>query len=178
MKPFTLSDADYGRFWSYVSVGDAAACWPWTRSFNNKGYGRFYLSGGRGVLAHRAAVAATSGGASPVGVVMHACDNPPCCNPARLSVGTHACNSRDMIAKGRSLRGRVGPRGELGPNRKLTQAAADEIRSLRDKGFTHYALAEKFGVSRPRIAQILKGKAWLPMPPGARPFGPRVKELP
>jgi hypothetical protein len=45
-------------------------------------------------------------------VVMHSCDNPPCCNPAHLSAGTVRDNALDMIAKGRANP----PRGELHPS--------------------------------------------------------------
>lgn len=96
------------RFWSFVDKsGGPDACWPW-QGAKLKGYGQFRRDGNRRV-AHRLAYEYSNGpivGHRPHTddelVVMHACDNPPCCNPAHLSLGTDLTNIRDMIAKGRA----------------------------------------------------------------------------
>jgi hypothetical protein len=41
-------------------------------------------------------------GAIPAGLdVMHKCDNPPCCNPSHLELGTRKQNLQDSAARGR-----------------------------------------------------------------------------
>jgi hypothetical protein len=37
--------------------------------------------------------------------VLHHCDNPPCCEPVCLFLGTHADNNADKAAKGRARNG-------------------------------------------------------------------------
>jgi hypothetical protein len=89
----------------------------------------------------------------PTGMcVLHKCDNPSCCNPAHLFLGTKADNTRDMIAKGRQKR------GEDLPQSKLTRKTVAKIRASKE---THAVLATRFGVSQPAISMIRSGKRWV-----------------
>jgi hypothetical protein len=95
------------RFWPKVdSSAGPSACWPWTASCKVKGYGQIGAGGRqRPLLAHRVAWEIANG---PIGeglVVCHSCDNPKCCNPAHLFVGTQAENLQDMTSKGRRCSG-------------------------------------------------------------------------
>ena len=92
------------RFWSKVAIGITAKCWPWTAGRDRHGYGRFALPGGATtvraprfawILSRRKKVPAAK-------IIMHKCDNPPCCNPSHLRLGTHTQNRRDCVRKGRA----------------------------------------------------------------------------
>lgn len=89
------------RFWAKVDKSAGAnACWPWTASRSPKGYGKFMLDGTPRV-ASRLAWQLTFGPIEDGFYVLHHCDNPSCCNPAHLWLGTKAENNADMIRKGR-----------------------------------------------------------------------------
>lgn len=75
-------------------------CLVFTGSCNEHGYGRIYFAGGL-MKAHRFAWI-TAFGPIPAGLhVLHHCDNPPCCNPEHLFLGTHQDNMADMDSKDR-----------------------------------------------------------------------------
>jgi hypothetical protein len=87
-------------FWTAVDQsGGSDACWPWQRHRNPEGYGVTKLAGFR--RAHRLAWCLTNGPIPDGMLVCHTCDNPPCCNPAHLFLGTESDNRQDMLAKGR-----------------------------------------------------------------------------
>ena len=93
------------RFWAKVDrSGGPDACWIWTGGRKGRGYGEFYKDH-RLLGAHRVAWELAIG-PIPNGLdCLHSCDNPPCCNPAHLFLGTQADNNADMVAKGRDARG-------------------------------------------------------------------------
>ena len=80
-----------------VRRGDCLEWTGYTRAF---GYGQLMVDG-KCVGTHRVAWTLANG-PIPDGIcVLHRCDNPPCCEPAHLFLGTAADNTADMIAKGR-----------------------------------------------------------------------------
>jgi hypothetical protein len=116
-------------------------CWEW-QGARSHGYGRLRLRR-RLFLAHRVAYTLAKGPIPPGAVVMHACDNPPCCNPAHLSLGTMLDNARDMDAKGRGRR--IGPKPRLTP---------DTIRLICESNLSQRKTADAFGVSRIYVRQL------------------------
>lgn len=91
------------RLWLRVDRSDAEGCWPWTGAIDHKGYGAIQGPGPihRVLKTHRVAYEAAHGPLGDGECVLHRCDNPRCCNPAHLFVGTIADNNRDMWSKGR-----------------------------------------------------------------------------
>jgi hypothetical protein len=83
----------------YAKIDRGGDCHVWTGQKTNAGYGVFYVAN-MTLLAHRL-MRAMDGGNLLAPVVMHACDNPSCVNPAHLQDGTYADNMADMDAKGR-----------------------------------------------------------------------------
>lgn len=102
------------------------------------------------MVAHRAAFQAATGIDPGEKLVCHSCDNPPCCNPAHLFLGTETDNVRDMLAKSR----------HGGPRARLTVADVLTIRELLATGRTQVAIAAEFGVSSPHISRIARGLSW------------------
>jgi hypothetical protein len=164
-----LTASQEKRFLSRVLVGEVNECWPWTGRIDQDGYGRFDVDG-RPQLAHRIAWT-IEGGKEPwiegeVACVLHRCDNPPCCNPFHLFLGTRADNNADMRAKGRSYTGEHA--GELNSSAKLTENKVRDIAARLLAGETGTSIAEEYGVSNALISQIRLGKKWAHLPVIAR----------
>lgn len=152
------------RLWRKVSCGGPDECWPWTGGRRGP-YGVLLRAGGRRtqsydgrISAHRAAWEVTHGPIPPGLLVCHRCDNPVCCNPAHLFLGTTADNMTDKAAKGRA---RGAGRGERNHAARLSASTVREIRNLVSTGqATVGDLADRFGVAQPTISDVVAGRTW------------------
>lgn len=121
-----------------------SGCWEWQRGVNNHGYGTLRYKG-KMELAHRVVMGL------PRGEVRHTCDNPKCCNPDHLLVGSHASNMRDMVLRGRQARGEGNGRSTL---------TEDTVRAVRDSPGSQKERAVRFGMSQQNVSDICTRKTW------------------
>lgn len=157
------------RWWSKVDRRGDDECWPWKKACFEKGYGAFRL-GPKQVKAHRFGYELLVGPLGPGENVLHHCDNPPCCNPAHLFIGSHRDNAHDRERKGRGRYRTVGP---LAPKPKLSRARGErhgmakmdaekvrKIRRLRADGLSQSRIATIVGISQENVSSVLRGRTW------------------
>ena len=175
------------RFWTHVDRSSGPlSCWPWTKARMKKSqYGLFKVSG---MMLHANRVAWALENAADPGsmVVMHSCDNPPCCNPAHLSIGTYADNAQDRNNKGRAntpvgerhgtrtkpeafawrenhpwkLHPELRMRGEHHANAKITEENVRDIRRRIAAGETGRSVAAIYGINKDYVFLVAKRKRW------------------
>lgn len=146
--------------------GRDGTCWIWTAGTTNGGYGVLGVDGGR-VRTHRYAWELEHG-PIPEGLqVLHKCDNPPCCRPDHLFLGTDADNVADKVAKGRGpdmkfvSTYRLNPAGDRNGMAKLSWSEVRAIRTEYASGGTSYEkLAKKYSINATNIYRIIKNLGW------------------
>lgn len=154
----TLTASDEERFRLKFEQGLPDACWEWkgsTFGSPKHQYGQFTLND-RGTQRHIGAHVvsfrlATGSWPEPGQKVMHSCDNPPCVNPAHLSVGTHTDNVRDASRKGRYQVPR--PRRQ-----KLSVEQIAFIRARVAAGELQTSVAAFYGVSKTLVGLLVRGQ--------------------
>jgi len=162
---------DRYKFWDQVDRSSSKECWPWVGVQWRGGYGRFYTSAPRkSLVSSRVAYVLANKLSLNDGVlVCHKCDNPSCCNPEHLFIGTHADNHADRDSKGRQAKGlrhgtKTRPesirRGEHHYEAKLTDVEAFEIKTLEAIGLKVRLIADMYGVNAQSVRNISRGHTW------------------
>ena len=145
------------RLWSRVDKS-TTECWLWTGAKDSFGCGRITVNGKN---AHVPRVVWTLiNGPIPPGlgyhgtVVRHKCDNPLCCKPDHLLLGTHADNMADMRLRG----GRKGAAaGEKNGRAKLT---LEQVAAIRADTRGPADIARDYGISGTHVQRIKSCESW------------------
>lgn len=122
--------------------GHDTPCWVWAGSRQLNGYGMTSI-GHRSVSAHRLFWEREHGAIPDGAQIDHMCRVKACVNPAHMELVNAAVNIRRR------------------PATKLTKEKCARIRQLRADGLLHREIAERFGVSRQTIGDVLNGRIWV-----------------
>lgn len=136
------------RLWANIVKRDVG-CWEWQGACAPFGYGKLWDPGPprRCVGTHRLVYELCVGSVPEGMFVLHKCDNPPCCRPDHLYVGTPKDNMDDRSKRGRQPQ-------------KLQPSQVMEIYRRWNAGESSRKLGPEFGVSGHLARLIGKGLVW------------------
>lgn len=156
------------RFVSKLKMSERG-CWEWAANRSPRGYGKVTV-GQQDLRSHRLAWMIFRGDIPENLFVLHRCDNPPCCNPDHLFLGTSQDNEDDKTAKNRQSKGdlhyaRTNPeklsRGSSHGNSKLDEAKVRTILTrYNGKRGQLTSLAREFGVTKATMHQVVTRSTW------------------
>jgi hypothetical protein len=125
-------------------------CLEFQGSRNANGYGTIKVKrGGKQIndRTHRVAWEEAYGPIPDGLCVLHHCDNPPCCEPGHLFLGTHGDNAADRHAKGRSG-------DHTGENNGRAKLTWEQVGEIRVDGRTQCVIAADYGIHQTTVSRI------------------------
>jgi hypothetical protein len=121
--------------------GDSSVCWPWTGALGKKNERPYVRVGKRVRLAYQVVWELVNGEDVGVRLIRHTCDNPICCNPKHLKIGTQRENMKDMKERDRHGISRIVKNAWL---------------NLAAKGVKPQVIADRYGVTASAVRQFLR----------------------
>jgi|SRR6187397_545502 len=139
-------------FWNNMTKQENG-CWTWDLCKDKDGYG--YASFRSITMkAHRLAYFLHHNlDKFPTKMVIHSCDNPACCNPSHLRLGSNSDNVQDMISRGRINP----PKGDRNGQAKLSN---EEAMTIRTSALPAKEIAAKFNVCATTVYLIKANKIY------------------
>lgn len=126
------------EFWFRVDIKSINECWNW-KSSSSKIFSYY-----------RTAYELTCGKIPDNKIILHLCNNPKCCNPMHLKLGTQKENMQQMLKEGRGKK-----------FSKISKEQVIEIRNIWKNGnISQKQIAEKFNISQSQISSIVNNKYW------------------
>jgi hypothetical protein len=118
-------------------------CWEFTKGLSGAGYGTLRMTLGNRVevLAHRVSYILHNGPIPERLEVCHICDNPSCCNPTHLFLGTHGDNMQDKMRKGRARCRHPVNHWEI-----VESKTVPKIVELKSQGLKNASIAKALGI--------------------------------
>ncbi len=142
---------DIERFLGKIKQGKDTECWEWTCN-KRGGYGRFKVEGK--LYTATRLMWRLSRGTDPMGhLICHTCDNPSCCNPAHLFLGTDADNNADKEQKARG-------KHPVGKDNGLAKLSEEDVINIFTSSGSNRVLAKKYHVTDVAISCIRHRKTW------------------
>jgi len=136
-----------------LSRNEENGCLEWTGHLDRDGYGeRGSRYGER--KAHRYAYARAFNEIPTGLIVRHKCDNPKCCEPEHLELGTHQDNRTDTVRRKRHAF------GEKNNHAIVTEDDVRMIRKLYEAGQTQTGISKQYGITQGAVHLIVKRKNW------------------
>lgn len=124
-------------------TGGPDACWPWKRALAGNQRPYFTVDGKKQLVYRLVRYLVTGEDSTLIG--RHTCDNPMCCNPKHIVLGTHQENMDDM--KGRERHG-------------LPHHVVKAIRRLLASKRTQQEIADLYGISRETVSAIANNRVY------------------
>jgi len=139
---------------SKIEKDKETGCWNWLGAKNKQRYGTKTFAG-KGIKVHRLFYESFIGEIPQGKNVCHKCDNPSCCNPGHLFLGTQSENMQDMIKKKRS-------NFLVGEKCKRSIFKNEDILEIRRlyPSITQVGLSKQFNCSEGAIAAIVHRRTW------------------
>lgn len=152
-----FSEELYNKFWSKVGfTAQQDKCWDWLGFKVKAGYGQFSLNHYQCGRANRMAYYLHYK-IDPIGkIVCHSCDNPSCCNPHHLFLGTSKENTADMFKKKRANP----PKGTAHWCSKINEDIVRDIRKKCINGCTQAEIAKQYGIYASVVSRIMSKDTW------------------
>lgn len=141
----------YTRIESHITKSENG-CWEWNGLKNEAGYGMVRLYG-KNCRVHRIVLSKKlNRELTSSEITRHLCNNPPCCNPEHLEVGTTQDNINDKLLAGRQAK------GERNGASKLSDKEVNEIRELNGK-MSLRDIGKLYGIHYVHVSRIQNGKS-------------------
>lgn len=141
------------KYADLIEIDEKTGCWNWLgRKHNHGEYGIASTPNGYSSLAHRFFYQLFVGEIPDSLHCCHRCDNPKCCYPHHIFLGTDQDNTDDKISKGRQCKGETHGKSKL---------SLEQVNEILESSDTQKNLALIYKVSQQQISRIKRKQRWV-----------------